>query len=67
MRTKLYAPVVLLCLMAVPILAGEVSTPGKTPPPPPACTENCTSTATTSSGTWTEELAIELLLTLIKP
>jgi hypothetical protein len=69
MRMNLFAPVMLVCLMAVPAFAGEVDTPGKTPPPPPppSCTENCTSSTTTSSQDWTTELALDLLLILIKP
>lgn len=39
----------LVCLLAVPSIAGDTNGPGKTepPPPPPACTENCTNSATT--------------------
>ena len=46
MRVNPLASMMLVCVLAFPVLAGEVNTPGKTPPPPPpACTENCATTA----------------------
>jgi len=48
-------------LFAVPVLAGDVSVPGKTEPPP--CTTNCT-TSTTSSPTVTNVLLT--ILSLVK-
>lgn len=57
MRSR-FATLMLTLLLAIPVLAGEVSTPGVIAPPPP-CTENCT----TSSSTTTTSTA---LLTLIQ-
>ena len=63
---KLSALVLAVCLFCVPVLAGDVNTPGKTPPPPPpACTENCATSATTS-GSLTL-LLLELALRLLRP
>lgn len=64
---KTFSLVLVACLLAVPALAGEVNTPGKSDPPP--CTQNCI-TSTTTEPTVTDEMrqiALELIVALIKP
>lgn len=51
---------VLVCLLAVPVLAGDIPIP----PAPPPCTENCPQQATTASPIPLTVLA--LLLKLIR-
>lgn len=66
MRT-FYSLALVVCLSAVPVLAGDVNTPGKSDPPP--CTQNCI-TSTTTEPTVTDEMrqiALELIVALIKP
>jgi hypothetical protein len=68
---KLPALILVLCLFAAPALAGDVNTPGKTPPPPPC--ETCStesSTASTTTATEADYLALlllELALFVVNP
>lgn len=67
MRTRIYAPLMLVCLLALPVLAGEVNTPGVVNPPlPPTCaTATCASSTTTLTDSM-RQIALELVLSLIK-
>lgn len=61
-------PIILTLIMSAPVLAGDVSVPGKQdPPPPPPCTENCTSstTAILEDLVSIEDLLLELLILAI--
>lgn len=62
---KLYSLILVVCLSAVPVMAGDVNTPGKSEPPP--CTQNCVTTTTSPTITYgVRQIALELILTLVK-
>lgn len=46
---RLITALYLLAVLSLPVLGGEVSTPGVVNPPPPPCAENCTTTTTNST------------------
>ena len=51
---RLLPAVALVCLLALPSIAGETTGPGKSDPPP--CTENCTSAPNATASVLAELL-----------
>lgn len=51
----------LVLLLTVPVIAGEIGTPGKTEPPP--CTQNCS--ASTQAASPVTTALTQFLITLI--